>query len=269
MNDISVIIPIHMFDKDSMSLLSKAIESVPEDIQITLSCNKDADIEKLPFETNRKVTILKACDTEAFIDLVNTAVQNIDTQWFSILEFDDTYTPIWFKNVEEYIAEMPNVSVFIPIEDILDFQTEKYINYGNAEAWASSFSNELGYLDNECLQNYFDFYLTGSVFKKEDWLEVGGLKPHIKITFWYEWMLRATNKGKRIYVIPKRGYVHYLGRPYSLVELYKTSVSQEEAQWWFDLAKKDSFFKEEKDASYYVYKKKDENEPIAQTDEKQ
>ena len=124
---------------------------------------------------------------------------------------------------------------------------------GNVEAWASSFSNEVGYIDSDCLQNYFDFYLTGCVFNTDDWREIGGLKPHIKVTFWYEWLLRATNKSKQVYVIPKVGYNHILGRDDSLTSLYKKELSEKEVQWWFDLAKKDYFFKEEKEPSYYVY----------------
>lgn len=263
MKDISIIIPMHVFDEDSIQLLSTAIKSVPTDLPILLSCKNDTNIEKLPIE-NSQVTIINTSDGDSFAELVNAAAKDVKTSWFSILEFDDEYTPIWFKNVEEYIEEMPNVSVFMPIADILEFSTKRYINYGNAEAWASSFSNEMGYIDNECLQNYFDFYLTGSVFRTEDWLEVGGLKPHIKITFWYEWMLRATNLGKPIYVIPKRGYIHYLGRPASLVEIYKNNVTEKETMWWFDIAKKDSYFKTEKDPSYYEYK--EENTIVSEED---
>jgi hypothetical protein len=85
---------------------------------------------------------------------------------------------------------------------------------------------------------------------------VGGLKPSIKITFWYEWLLRATNKGKTVFVIPKVGYNHTLGRSGSLVELYKENVDGEESQWWFDLAKREYFYKEDRKKSYEDYKKK-------------
>jgi hypothetical protein len=136
------------------------------------------------------------------------------------------------------------------LEDITDFNDGKYIGFGNAEVYASSFSNEIGYLDNDCLQNYFDFYLTGSIFNTADWKEVGGLKPSIKITFWYEWLLRATNKGKKVFVIPKVGYNHSLGRKGSLVEVYKETVDPVESQWWFDLAKRESLFKEDRKKEY-------------------
>ena len=158
---------------------------------------------------------------------------------------------------------MPNISVFMPLEDITDFNNGKYIGFGNEAAWASSFSNEIGYVDNECLQNYFDFYVTGSIFNKADWNEVGGLKPLIKISFWYEWLLRLTNKSKKVYVIPKVGYNHSLGRSGSLVETYKSTVSKEESEWWFDLAKREYMFHPnvERDPSKFEFKKENvENE---------
>jgi hypothetical protein len=201
-------------------------------------------------------------DGTSFAELVENGVKafnnNPDVKWFSILEFDDTYTPIWLDNVKKYIDFMPETSVFMCLEDITDFNNGKYIGFGNEAAWASSFSNEIGYIDNDCLQNYFDFYLTGSVFNIKDWLEVGGLKPSIKITFWYEWMLRATSKGKKIFVIPKVGYNHTLGRESSLVETYKKEIDKNETQWWFDLAKRESYFKEDRKKTYEDFKKDSE-----------
>jgi hypothetical protein len=150
---------------------------------------------------------------------------------------------------------MPDTSVFMCLEDITDFNNGKYIGFGNAEAYASAFSNELGFIDYDCLQNYFDFYLTGSVFNIKDWIEVGGLKTNIKLTFWYEWLLRATNKNKKVFVIPKVGYNHSLGREGSLVNIYRKNMSQDEIQWHFDLAKREHFFHPsvERDPSKFIY----------------
>lgn len=38
MKDISIIIPMHVFDEDSIQLLNTAIKSVPTDLPILLSC---------------------------------------------------------------------------------------------------------------------------------------------------------------------------------------------------------------------------------------
>ena len=34
-----------------------------------------------------------------FCSKVNYGVENCKTEWFSLLEFDDEYSPIWFDNV--------------------------------------------------------------------------------------------------------------------------------------------------------------------------
>ena len=261
MKELVVIIPMHEFGKENIELLNKAVDSVPEDVKVVLSVKKGVDGRKLK-GINEKLVVLSESEGDSFAELVNTAVNNIEEKWFSILEFDDTYTKIWLDNVKKYIDFMPETSVFMTLEDIADFNNGKYINFGNAEAWASSFSNEIGYLDNDCLKNYFDFYLTGSIFNTADWKEVGGLKPQIKLTFWYEWMLRATNKGKTIYVIPKVCYNHYLNRKGSLVEMYRESLPQKEVEFYFDLAKRESFYHPsvERDPSKFIYKENEESE---------
>ena len=184
-------------------------------------------------------------DASDFQTLVNNAV-NDDYKWFSILEYDDEYTPIWFQNVRKYIEFKPSTSIFLPLEDLVDFNKKEYVGFGNEAPWASSFSNDLGYIDLDCLQNFFEFYLTGSVFNTSDWKEVGGLKPNVDLYFWYELLLRWTNKGKTVFVIPKVGYVHYLGRKDSMLETYRKTISEEEAKRLLNVAKKEYFFKPNK-----------------------
>lgn len=261
MKELGIIIPMHEFGKENIELLNKAIDSIPEGISICLSVPKGTTPAKVKGTSSRAALVVSSNDGTTFADLVNEGVNafnnNPDIKWFSILEFDDTYTPIWLDNVKKYIEFYPDYSVLMCLEDITDFNNGKYIGFGNEAAWASSFSNEIGHIDHDCLQNYFDFYLTGSVFNKADWNDVGGLKPSIKITFWYEWLLRLTRGGKKVFVIPKVCYNHSLGREGSLVEIYKKSMNSEETQWWFDLAKREMFYKEDRKKEY---KKQEEHE---------
>lgn len=259
MKELVVIIPMNEFGKENIELLNKAVESVPSELNVLLSVPNGTDGKKLKGISDR-LGVVSESEGSSFAELVNAAINTIEEKWFSILEFDDTYTPIWYDNAKKYIEFMPSTSVFMYLEDITDFNDGKYIGFGNEAAWASAFSNEIGFIDNDCLQNYFDFYMTGSIFNTADWKEVGGLKPSIKITFWYEWLLRATNKNKTVYVIPKVGYNHKLGRKGSLIETYKSTISQEETQWWFDLAKREMYYKEDRKKTYEDYKKNVENE---------
>jgi hypothetical protein len=50
--------------------------------------------------------------------------------------------------------------------------------------------------------------------------------------------------------MPKVCYNHTLGRKSSLTETYKETISGEETQWWFDLAKREYFFKEDRKKEY-------------------
>lgn len=249
MKDITVIIPVHEHNDFVKSLLNRAIVSVPSEYKIVVSTSLEVDFSYLTEEYSN-VNILTNSAKNDFCSLVNYAVNEIDTKWFSILEFDDEYTNIWFNNVEKYIEYNPEVSVFLPLEELIDFNQNKFIGYGNEAPWASSFSNEIGYIDNDCLQQYFDFYLTGAIFNTEDWKTYGGLKPSIKISFWYEFLLRITNKGKKVFVIPKLGYKHYVDRENSLYDIYRKTIDEKESTWYFELAKQECFYIQDRNKTY-------------------
>ena len=266
MKDLVVIIPLHEFSKEIEEQLTGAIKSVPDSIDIIISCSHkiESDIKKISKKHKNVSCLASYPDAPTdFCSLVEYGVQNSDSKWFSILEYDDEYTSIWFDNFKKYADFYPDISVFIPLEDLVDAADNKFIGIGNEAPWASSFSNEIGYIDLDCLQNFFDFYMTGSIFNTEDWKEVGGLKPPIKLTFWYEWLLRATYKGKKVFVIPKVGYTHLLGRKGSLIESYKDTIDDKESNFWVNVARKDYFYKEIRDSSKYLYdanKKAEEDE---------
>ena len=243
-----IIIPIHEINEDVKTLLPDAINSVPKSIQIRISCANGiaSDLAKMT-KGYKNVVIYESKEENknSFAELVNQAVGG--SKYFSILEFDDEYTPIWYDNFKIYADAYQDVSVFLYLEDVVDFNERKYIGFGNEAPLASSFSNELGIIDNECLQEFFDFYLTGSVFKTEAFEDVGKLKTNLPLVFWYEFLLRITNKQHKVMVIPKVGYVHYLGRKGSLTETYRETITEKESQYWFDLAKKESFHKKQRD----------------------
>ena len=97
-----MIIPMHEFGKENIELLNKAVESVPEEIKVILSCKKDIDGRKLK-GVDERVVVFAESDGDSFAELVNTAVDKIEEKWFSILEFDDTYTKNWLDNAKKYI----------------------------------------------------------------------------------------------------------------------------------------------------------------------
>ena len=71
-------------------------------------------------------------------------------------------------------------------------------------------------------------------------------KPSIKLTFIYEFLLRATYNDFRVMTIPKIGYKHMNMREKSLFWDYKNNkedmIVPEEAAFWVEQAKKEYFF---------------------------
>ena len=256
MAQITTIIPVHKFDEEVKGLLETSVKSFVETTK-----NTPADLMFIgPKDVLDQVKALNLHDAEYianekswFSTLINAAAKEVKTDYFSILEYDDEYTPIWFDNVINYINNSgEDISVFLPLTEVFDNEHKEQgpIGYGNEAVWASSFSEKLGYFDNECLQDYLLFNTTGGVFKTKDFIEVGGLKESIKLSFWYEFLLRAINKNKKVFVIPKVGYFHIVNRNGSLATEYAQNMSDRESDFWVELARKEYLYKTDRKKTY-------------------
>lgn len=253
-HNIAVIIPVHKYDDVVKMYLTQAINSVPTDVDVFISCPNNIS-GLISVDVEERVNMFDEGTESSFQALVNSAVNKLNGyEWFSILEYDDTYTSYWFDEVDNYITHYPSTSMFLPLTDLKNPQM-KFSGYGNEAPLASAFSNELGFIDFEVLENYFDFYLTGSVININDFKTAGGLKTSIKLTFWYEFLLRLTSKEKKVMVIPKIGYNHLIGRADSLSSELRETMDQEESEWWYNLAKEE--YKHTKDRNK-TYKGKEE-----------
>lgn len=252
-----VVIPLHKYNEEISTLLKEAIKSVPQTNDITISCASDI-VENInnDFGSIENITVLpNKTDKNDFCTLVNNGV-NKNYKYFSVLEYYDTFTPIWFNNLEKYITFDPEASAFLPLEEILDYsQNKKVIGICNESAWSSSFVKEIGTIDEGCLKDFHYFVPTGGAFSVADWLEVGGLKSNVENTFWYELLLRMTKKNNKIKVIPKIGLNHYVNKIDSLSTKYPEVIKEDEQKYWLSVAKKESFFKDEREIEPFEEKK--------------
>ena len=64
-----------------------------------------------------------------------------------------------------------------------------FMGFTNEATFALNLTNEIGLLNNEILQNFQNFQLSGLVIEKEKFIEVGMLKPTVVLTFVYEFFL--------------------------------------------------------------------------------
>lgn len=189
-----------------------------------------------------------------FSKQVNHGVEVATSNWCSILEFDDEYSNIWFKNSLKYMDIYKDVDAFLPIVVDVDDKLV-FAGFTNEATFASNISSEMGILTNETLQNFQNFQISGMVFRKNKYQEVGGLKSNIKLTFGYELFLRLTHNSAKIMTIPKIGYKHMNLREGSIFWNYKNGderMDQNEARFWIETAKKEYFFTTERDINYVV-----------------
>ena len=187
-----------------------------------------------------------------FSTQVNLGVENAKSKWVSILEFDDEYSSIWFKNVERFVKAYPEVDAFLPLVVDTD-EKGMFVGFTNEATFAASLNSEIGYLTNDVLMTYQNFQSSGMVLKKETYIENGGFKPSMKLTFVYEFLLRLTYNSVNIMTIPRIGYKHMNLREGSIFWNYKNGnekISDKEVSFWIESAKKEHFFTSDRNIKF-------------------
>jgi len=257
--NISVILPVYKLDDTRKVLFSNAIKSVDEQIikpeELLLVVGKN-DMESLNFiktfdfgDIKEIITIVENDGETDFCSQFNLGVEKAKCDWVSLLEQDDEYAKIWFKNVIEYREAHSNVDIFLPIVIDVDANNQ-FIGFTNEATWANSFSDELGMLDNNALLTYQNFNIDGMVIKKSLFNDFGGFKSSIKLTFIYEFLLRMTFKDAKVMTIPRFGYKHSNQIDGSLFADYKQTLDPVEAKWWMSIAKKEYYFPKDRKITY-------------------
>lgn len=257
-SNISVIIPVHELNEQTEKLFGNAVASVkdqivrPDELVIVVPSGSDAAkfVKSFDYGDYKDSVIIAENDGKTdFSSQVNFGVSKTNTEWFSVLEFDDEYASIWFKNVVEYRKAHTDVDLFMPIIIDVD-RNNQFIGLMNEAVWANSFAEVLGVLDQQSLLTYQNFNIDGMVIRKETFLANGGLKSNIKLTFIYEFLLRMTFKSVKAMVIPRYGYKHMNQRDGSLFATYKETLDPVEARWWLSTAKKESYFTKDRELTY-------------------
>ena len=260
--NISVIIPIHEYNDELSVLVKKAIESVfnqeavdelpkillvyPTELDASIVGFRDSVIREHQVSgvTEQNFVLIKNDGTTDYQAQVNLAVENVTTDYFSVLEFDDEYSGTYIKRATEYITCFPEIDVLMTM--MIEVNAENQgIKLTNETVWAQQFvgeNGEMGYLNANALKQYTDFKLSGAAIKTEDFKNLGGYKSNIKLTFMYEFLLRALNNASKIMSMPRIGYKHLATREGSLFDGYLKEMSIDERKFWFETATKESNF---------------------------
>jgi len=258
MKNITVILPVHKVEGDYRIMLDNAIKSVEpfqNDVKLSIVCPMELKPLLVNLSETLEINIISNNSKTDFISQVNLGIEKCDTEWFSILEVDDEYKSIWLKSINEYVEAYNDIDVFLPI--VKDINTDgKFINFTNESTWAYGFTEKQGVLDNEVLLDFQNYQISGGLYKTQVVKDNGSFKDNIKLTFGYEFLLRLTHNNAKIMTVPRIGYQHLNFREDSLFWLYKNDdtikVSEDEAKFWLETAKKEFFFKNKRDVNYEV-----------------
>jgi glycosyltransferase involved in cell wall biosynthesis len=257
---LSVILPIKSSKaKDFEEYFEKAISSLK---------NQTVGFEELVIVHTQEESLIDHLNSYDFGDLnvtkllwdkdpsyasqVNYGIKNAKGTWVSLFEFDDEYSSIWFKNVQKYVESFPEVQMFLPVVVETD-EKGLFAGFTNEATFAANFSQEMGILTNDTLQEYQNFQTAGSVFKKSIIEDFGGFKPSIKLTFIYEFLLRLTYNSVSIMTIPRLGYKHVNLREGSIFWNYKfggDKMIEDEVKFWIQTAKREYFFTDDRAIKY-------------------
>jgi hypothetical protein len=256
MKNITVIIPVHKLGGAYAEMLTNALTSIEDfhnDVKVSIVCPTKLKKDLVDLSEKLEIEIVTNSGETDFCSQVNLGVEKCKTEWFSILEMDDQFKPVWLKSVNEYVTEYTDVEVFLPI--VKDIDTDgKFVSFTNESTWAYGFTETQGFLDNEVLLDFQNYQISGGLYKTKTVLENGGLKGNIKLTFGYEFLLRLTHNGVKIMTIPKVGYQHVNFRTDSLFWNYKNNdesvLKEKEVKFWLETAKKEFFFKNKRDVIY-------------------
>jgi hypothetical protein len=254
--NITTIIPVHEYNIQVSGMLDGAIASVQKQekiaekpqilvvyaavIETDMLVYQQSLLTKYPEGIN--IIFVKNEGITDYQSQVNLGVKSITTDYFSVLEFDDEYGLTFFKNAEIYVKAYPEIDVFLTMMIEVNEKNEG-IKITNETVWAQQFvgeNGEMGYLNAKALQQYTDFKLSGAVIKKSEFLNLGGYKSNIKLTFMYEFLLRALNNASKIFSIPKIGYKHLATRVGSLFDGYLKTMPVPERKFWFETAVKEA-----------------------------
>jgi hypothetical protein len=241
MKDLTIIVPIINIDEE---LLFKALNSIglKKAVKIILVYPEsiDADVRKLTLP-KLNINLLANTGGTLFSEQINFAVQQVQTKYFSILEFDDEYSKIYFSNAEKFMKEN-SASVYLPI--IVETKNGQFLKLTNEFVWSKIFieNDEFGYITNKQLMEFSYFYISGAIINTDDFKEIGMFKSKFDITCVYEFLLRATFNGKNIFVIPKIGYLHSTDREGSATNKFSAKYNKKEIEDQYALAKKEHMF---------------------------
>lgn len=218
MKDFSIIVPVRegeSIDKYNSVFFTNVKPLVENGCTIVLvgekSCLEKLSVVAKEYSDIKKSKLITVDSNGGYYAMLNDAVYHCPTKYFTVVHIEDTLAPFWFDVVKQHVAYYGlKYSTYLPVTENVD-NGDKFVCFSNEIALSTSFSDNLGEITLESLDTYFNYTLTGGVFRTEDFISCGRLKPSMGCGTLYEFLLRYVYNGFNIYVVPRVGYTRNLG----------------------------------------------------------
>lgn len=238
MTKVTYIVPVHEFNDDVKGYMERAFKSLAnlkgaEEAEIFLTGELDVITQAQTLfnevcgDDNKQIVTLLPTDEKDLFKKINLAVSKCKTKYFCILEFDDCFYPYWNTVAQRYTDK--NYSIIMPIAEILTPEGQ-IAGLANELVWDVAFVDKgtIGFVEHNDLFVFKDFLTSGAYIKTKDFIELGSLKPELKIAAWYEYLLHTVASKKQVFVAPRIGYQHTALRKGSyLVEIANEITTEE------------------------------------------
>ncbi len=258
MTKLSIIIPVHELSNDKdKDFLKNALESLNkqtnQDFEVHLYLHKDVKF-RLPNNLNFSLNRIKVDEKFSYTNAVNECVKkHVETDYFAVLEYDDIFHPYYVHEFYKYLDYYEEsydlyMGLLAEVNDV-----NQFMGLRNERGWVINDNQQLGVLDLESMKKdgrFHSFSLTGSIFSKKSFLEIGGLKEKFPIFFNQEYILRALNEGQEIYVIPKVMVNHTNGRDGSYYDQCSKEYDLESRKDYLHAVLKEYLFQEDREIKF-------------------
>jgi hypothetical protein len=225
--------------------------------------NSEKSVNYTIIETSEVMSLSKIFNTT-----FNLALES-GYEAISIAEPEDGYSVKWFETADIYMSENTDIAIFTPI--IRNVVNGAFSGVMNESPWVEGMSEEAGKFDLNLLQRFNCANPLGAVYRVESIDEYAEktdniskpMKESMKLSHYYEFFLRMIYDDVKIMTIPRMGYeIKTVNKDYftdssckipqnlAVIPEGKGGMNPDEARFWFELAKKEFFYDEDRNKVY-------------------
>lgn len=271
---VDVVIFTHGLTDDEVSAV-KRIADKPSYTVTKRAENGETIQEKIEANKALNYSVINSPDPINFSKFFNNTFNLCNEngyEMFSLAEAEDSFSIKWFELSERYGVENPEIAIFLPL--IRNSINGTFTGLLNEAAWAEGMAEESGKVDINLLMKYNCVNPLGALYKveaikeyseidKEDEKTYYPMKESMKISHYYEFFLRMIYNDLKVMTVPRLGYelrivrkdkytdsTCKLPQDITMYPADRGGLTPEEGRFWFELAKKEYFFDEDRKKTY-------------------